>query len=163
MNEHMENEHMENIQQLSSHLDDLAVAPAVREYVAAVTARRPVLSDRRGDYVSLRPTVDRPIAVYVHANRVSIACEPAKAASMAWPGRKQKATPATTYMILDAAPLPAARAHAEDLAVDALHWRSSGPTQVMGRARAAAAARVEDICPDCWRVITPAGTCCCDE
>lgn len=147
---------------LAAALEDLG-APAVRAYAARLRELRPALWDRRGDYLSLRPAVNRPIAVYLHAKRVSIACEPSKAASLAWPGRKQKATPTTTYLILTADQLSETQDQAEALAVQALDWRSAGPAQAIGRARGQAKAPVEDVCPDCWCVISPASTCCCPE
>ena len=149
--------------ELNDPVDDLGPAQSIRRFVNDVAEQRPVLRARRHGYVSLRPSGDRAVAVYVHANRVSIACDPLKASSLNLPGRKDPVTPATTYVVLDSNELDTAHAAAVKLAVESLDWRAAGPSWSERGARGQLADLEQEICPDCRFVITPAGTCNCDE
>ena len=148
--------------EMNGHLDDLGATQSIRRFVHDVAGQRPVLPTRRSAYVSLRPSVDRAVAVYVHANRVSIACDPLKASSLNLPGRKDPVTPATTYVVLDSDHLDTAHAAAVQLAVESLDWRAAGPSRSERAARGQVADLEQEVCPDCRFVVTPAGTCNCD-
>lgn len=147
---------------LIAHLDDLGPTQSIRRFVHDVAEQRPVLPTRRHGYVSLRPSVDRAVAVYVHANRVSIACDPLKASSLNLAGRRDPVTPATTYVVLDSDQLNTAHAAAVQLAVESLDWRAAGPSRSERAGRGQLADPEQEICPDCRFVITPAGTCDCE-
>ena len=56
---------------LQDHLDDLAPTPAVRALATALAERTAVESDRQGTYVSLRPSMEGAVAVYLHRSWIS--------------------------------------------------------------------------------------------
>lgn len=142
-----------------SQLDDLKASVTIRRLVHDLTARR-IMTDRRSNYLSVRPHPVGAIAVYAHAHKVSIAVEPLKVQALHLPGATlQKKTPGTTYVVLDDASIDAAYGAVRDLALGAVDWRATGPAMTLGHGRHAGHAPEPDVCPNCWLEITPSGSC----
>lgn len=149
---------------LTEHLEDLAPSDVISRFVLALAERRNVESDRRNVYLSLRPSLDGAIAVYVHREFVSIALDPDAAtnAQRSHPSaRMQRKTPATTYAVISSDDLAATFDTVVELAAGAVDWRASGPKWSVGSDKTGLGRREPDICPDCNLVITPANTCGC--
>ena len=150
--------------QLDGQLEDLNASPTVRRLVRDVSKRRSVLTDRRGNYLSVRPLMVGAIAVYAHTNKISIAVEPSKAEALHLAGKSLRTpTSSTTYVVLESADVQSAYPEVLDLAIEALDWRATGPAVTLGHDRGAHPNREVEICPECWTEITPAGTCICLE
>ncbi|MEU4244313.1 hypothetical protein [Actinoplanes sp. NPDC026619] len=151
---------------LAARLDNLQPVPVVRVFIEELGTQHAVAPDRRAGYVSLRPTLRDPIAVYVHRNRISIAITPpdAEAAASRIDGAEiVRATPATSYVILTAAALQGREAIAFELALAALQWRANGVRRGLGTGGRDASTAVEpDLCPDCWTELSASGSCFCE-
>lgn len=146
-------------QAIEGQLDDLKASGPVRRLVRDL-AVRPIVTDRRANYLSVRPHPVGAIAVYAHAHKVSIAVEPLKAQDLHLPGATlQKKTPGTTYVVLDDANIDASYEAVRDLALGAVDWRATGPAMTLGHGRHAQHTPEPDICPNCWLEITPSGAC----
>lgn len=149
---------------LTEHLQDLGPTDVIARFVLALAERRNVESDRRNVYLSLRPSLDGAIAVYVHRELVSVALDPGAAADAqrSHPSsRMQPKTRATTYAVISSDDLAATFDSVVDLAAAAVDWRASGPKWSVGSDKTGPGRREPDICPDCNFVITPANTCGC--
>jgi hypothetical protein len=84
---------------MQEHLDDLDPAAPIRALAAELATIASVEPDRQEHYVSLRPSTEGAVAVYLHRTRVSIALPPERAPEVI--GRLPDATlnaktPATT-------------------------------------------------------------------
>ncbi|MFD2090472.1 hypothetical protein [Blastococcus deserti] len=122
---------------LNEHLDDLDPTPAVRSLAAAVAGRTAVESHRQEQYVSLRPSMEGAVAVYLHRTYASIALPPERAASLAAqiPGSQlRKKTPATSYLVLPDQILTEQPQLSADIADEAVAWRATGPKSRVGSA-----------------------------
>ncbi|PWW23491.1 hypothetical protein JD79_02665 [Geodermatophilus normandii] len=147
---------------LEEHLDDLAPAPAIRTLATTLAAETAVESDRQEQYVSLRPSMEGAVAVYLHRTWVSIAVEPDEAAAVA--ARLPEATvhpktPATTYLHLTAEALAGAPDAALSVAREAVAWRAAGPRSSVGTGSAKKVAQPVATCPSHWMALLPSGAC----
>jgi len=145
-------------------LSDLRPESAIDRLARALVAARSVRTERRSDYVSLRPGSDAAIAVYVHKNRVSVALDPLEAPSLTHGitgADLQRITPATTYAVIDAASVGRAHDAVLELAFKALGWRAQGPRFAVGERGRQGAELVRDTCPTCWETIALNGECRC--
>ncbi|MCW2809890.1 MAG: hypothetical protein JWP61_348 [Friedmanniella sp.] len=113
------------------HLDQLGVAPALRELVTAAGAQRHLTSALVAeDYVSLSPAAGGSIAAFVHRNLVSVALPTPKAeqlgAESGWTFAFDNAT--TSHLRIPAATLASTEQRALGLTVlvEALDRRSLG-------------------------------------
>lgn len=151
---------------LAALLNNLQPVPPVRALIDDLARRRPVAPDRRASYVSLRPTLGFPIAVYVHRNRISVAITPpsADAAASRFTGAVIiRATPATSYVVVTVASLQDHEAIAMELALAALQWRADGVQRGLeASGRDASPATEPELCPDCWTQLSVSGSCFCE-
>lgn len=146
-------------QRIEDQLDDLKASGPVRRLVRDLSVRQ-IVTDRRANYLSVRPYPIGAIALYAHAHKVSIAVEPLKAQDLHLPGATlQKRTPGTTYVVLDDADIDASYGTVRDLALGAIDWRAVGPQMTLGHDRNAGYAPERETCPNCWLEITPSGAC----
>jgi hypothetical protein len=150
---------------LEENLASLQAAPSVADFVRTMASARSVASDRRANYLSLRPVPVGAIAIYCHAGHVSIAVDPPKAVDL----RSQKAfkkqilkTPSTTYVIVSEALVATEFARVVDLAIESVDWRAQGPQLTLGGGHQSKRQTEPDLCPNCWVQITPAGACWCE-
>lgn len=147
---------------LQDHLDDLAPAAPVRTLATELAKRTAVESDRQEQYVSLRPSMEGAVAVYLHRTRISIALPPERAPEVVGhlPGATLNSkTPATTYLDVPSDVLatnPQAILH---LAADAVAWRTSGPMSSFGVGHAKGPEKTTKICPQHYYALTPSGAC----
>lgn len=151
---------------LQDDLTTLRPTDAVAELVRGVAAQRSVLTDRRSNYLSIRPAPLGAIAFYAYAQHVAIAVDPsaAEAASARLPGSTTKViTPATTHVIAHSAALLEAPDEALAICLRAIDWRTTGPPLTVGAKANAAPAYEPDVCPTCNTEITRAKTCFCDS
>lgn len=113
---------------ISEALADLGASRTVVAFVRDVAVQNPVMSDRRGNYVSLRPAGGRAaIAMYVHSHQISFALEPAQAedALLVFPdSRLEQRGPSTWYLVVQGEDLWEAHQAGFDLAVTALNRAS---------------------------------------
>lgn len=89
---------------LAADLEALGCTLPIRQFVGELAELRPLESQVRDTYVSLRRPDASSIAVYVHKTKVSLALDPARAEAAAGelPGSMpQPKTLSTTYLIVD--------------------------------------------------------------
>jgi hypothetical protein len=149
---------------LNDDLAELHPAPEIARLLQDISNLRSVESDRRSDYLSLRPSPVGAIALFAHAGRVAIAKEPhlaVKNASRLHAATLRRATPATTYLLVDEQAIGQAHDVVLELALAAVDWRESGPPLTLESRTGQASARPVEICANGWQVITPSGACGC--
>ncbi len=148
---------------LQEHLDDLSPTPQVRDLANALAERTAVESDRQGPYLSLRPSMEGAVAVYLHRTWVSIALPPERAPEVVdlVPGSTLDAkTPATTYWHVSADGLAGAADAVLGIAHEAVAWRATGPKSSIGNGSAAKKGeKPPSICPTHFYALTPSGAC----
>ncbi|WP_138732043.1 hypothetical protein [Modestobacter excelsi] len=85
---------------LQDHLDDFDPAAPVRQFATGLALKTAIEAHRAHDYVSLSPSMEGGIAVYVHRRRVSIALSPERAAEAVsrFQGATAEKKGATTYL-----------------------------------------------------------------
>lgn len=150
------------MKRLQEHLDDLAPVAALRLFATSLAACASVDSDRQAGYVSLRPPLEGAIAVYVLRDRISIALPPPRALQVAPHLPRavlQKKTPATTYLVMDAAAVAAQQHLVLDVAAEAVEWRASGPKVQLGSSTSKKPAKEPMFCPEHWVELLPSGRC----
>ena len=146
---------------LQEHLDDLDPTAAVRQFATELAKRTAVESDRQEQYVSLRPSMEGAVAVYLHRARVSIALPPERAPEIVGQlpgGTLIHTTPATTYLVVPDHVLAGA-CPALDVATEAVAWRASGPSSSAGGGHAKKAEKAPQLCPKHGYALTPSGSC----
>ncbi len=147
---------------LHEHLDDLDPTPAVRALATDLAGWTTVESDRQAQYVSLRPSTESAVAVYLHRTWVSIALPPERAPQVvgdvpgATPDRK---TPATTYLHVDAGSLDDRYDVILSASREAMDWRAHGPRSSVGTGAAKKGEQAPEICSTCWMQLLPSGAC----
>lgn len=149
---------------LDQDLADLHPAPEIARLLQDISNLRSVESDRRSDYLSLRPSPVGAIALFAYAGRVAIAMEPhiaVKNASRLHTATLRRATPATTYFLVDEQAIGQAHDVVLELALAAVDWRDSGPPLTLESRTGQASARPVKICANGRQVITPSGACGC--
>jgi hypothetical protein len=149
---------------LEERLQDLSPTSAIATLVHDVDRQRSLASDRRADYLSLRPAPVGAIAIYTHAQHVSIAVEPAKAVALrgTMPYAEQiLKTPATTYLLVKDSNLEDHFKEVLDLAIQSIEWRALGPSMTLGSGPLNKPVVVPEVCPNCWYEVTPGGGCWC--
>lgn len=147
---------------LPEHLDDLDPTPEVRALATDLAGWTTVESDRQAQYVSLRPSTESAVAVYLHRTWVSIALPPERALQVASdvPGATlDKKTPATTYLHVDADSLGIRYAVVLGIAKEAMSWRATGPRSSVGTGAAKKDEQASKICPRCRMELLPSGAC----
>lgn len=153
----------ERADSVAALLSDLEPAATIERLVRTVASARPVFANRRRDYLSLRPSIDLPVATYVHRNRVSVALDPSEArdfGSRLTGSTLQRKTAATTYLVADVTAVEASLDATLAAVERALDWRTSGPNRgLTARGRRATRDAEPETCPDCWHVIAANGTC----
>jgi hypothetical protein len=149
---------------LEERLQDLNPTSVIATLVRDLDKERSIASDRRANYLSLRPTPVGAIAVYTHSLHVSIAVEPAKAVALrgTMPYADQiLKTPATTYLVVKDTDLNAHFKAVLELAIQSVDWRASGPSMTLGSGHQNKPVVEVETCPNCWTQVTPAGECWC--
>ena len=149
---------------LEERLQDLNPTSKIKALVRDLAQARSIASDRRANYLSLRPSPVGAIAVYTHSQHVSIAVEPAKAVALrtAMPFADQiLKTPSTTYMVVKDTDLNAHFKIVLELAVQSVDWRATGPSMTLGSGPQNKPVLEPETCPNCWTQVTPAGECWC--
>ena len=147
---------------LQRHLDDLDPSPAIRELAATVAGRTAIESDRQEQYVSLRPSMEGAVALYLHRTYASIALPPERAASLAAqiPGSQlRKKTPATSYLVLPDQMVAEQPQLAADLADEAVAWRATGPKSSVGSGHQAKTEKEPKISPGYWYPLLTSSVC----
>ncbi len=147
---------------LQEHLDDLDPVPAIRTLATTLAAGTAVESNRQEQYVSLRPSMEGAVAVYLHRTWISIAVEPDDAIAVAaqLPGATvHPKTPATTYLHVTSEVLVGALDAALSVAREAVAWRAAGPRSSVGTGSAKKVARPVTTCPSHWMALLPSGAC----
>jgi len=147
---------------MQQHLDDLGPTPPVRSLADELAKRTAVESDRQEQYVSLRPSMEGAVAVYLHRTRVSIALPPERApevASQLHGAALNHKTPATTYLDVPDGVLAAQPGLVLELAAEAVAWRASGPMSSLGIGHAKQPEKAVNICPQHFYALTPSGAC----
>ncbi|MGY1709102.1 hypothetical protein ACI8AC_06280 [Geodermatophilus sp. SYSU D00758] len=146
---------------LQQHLDDLDAALPIRTLAAALAGSTAVESGRQEQYVSLRPSMEGAVAVYLHKTWISIAVEPDEAAALAarLPGATiHPKTPATTYLHVSADTLAGAPDATLAIAQGAVTWRAQGPRSGAG-SKGSASQKAAQYCPDHGYELSPSGVC----
>ena len=149
---------------LDERLQDLNPTPAIATLVRDLDKERNIASDRRANYISLRPAPVGAIAVYTHSLHVSIAVEPAKAVALrgTMPYADQiLKTPATTYIVVNDTDLNAHFNAVLELSIQSVDWRATGPSMTLGSGPQTKPVAEPETCPNCWTQVTPAGGCWC--
>lgn len=152
---------------LEEQLSRLDPIPAVESFVRDLCGTRNVETHHRANYLSIRPAPVGAIAVYAHAQHVSIAVAPDKAqvlrTSMPYAEHIEK-TPATTYLIIRGAQMTEHHPALLDLAAESLDWRATGPNVSARQGNSAGTTNRKEVetCPNCWTEISPGGGCWCE-
>lgn len=147
---------------LQQHLDDLAPTTSVQRLATDLASRSAIESDRQGPYVSLRPSMEGAVAVYLHRTWISIALAPERALAVIGqlPGATlDKKTPATTYVHISDQVLADQYGVALQVAVEAVVWRSTGPLSSVGTGSAKKGEKPVVFCPVHNFPLLPSGTC----
>jgi hypothetical protein len=147
---------------LQEHLDALDPAPAIRALATSLAATTAVESHRQEPYVSLRPSMQGAVAVYLQRTWVSIAVDADEATAVAarLPGATvHPKTPATTYLHLSASALAGASAEALRVAQEAVSRRASGPGSGIAAGSVKKTAQPPGTCPSHWMELLPSGAC----
>ncbi len=147
---------------LQEHLDALDPAPAIRALATSLAATTAVESHRQEPYVSLRPSMEGAVAVYLHRTWISIAVTPDDAAAVGArvPGATlHPKTPATTYLHLAASALAGAAAEVLRVAQEAVARRACGPGSGVAAGSAKKTAQPPGTCPSHWMELLPSGAC----
>lgn len=152
------------MESLEERVQDLSPTTAIATLVRDLDRERSVATDRRASYLSIRPMPAGAIAVYTHAQHVSIAVEPSKALELhdAMPYAEHLLkTPSTTYMVVKDEDLVVHFDAVLELALASVDWRAIAPSITLGSGAENKPIDEPDICPDCWYEVNPAGTCWC--
>ena len=152
---------------LDEQISSLEPHPGVERLIREMVRSRPVTTDRRSNYLSVRPAPIGAIAVYAHSDHVSIACDPTAAKKIfdAVPAADLRPkTPATTYILFSSTAIDASFADIAEAALAAVDWRATGPQMTLGAGgNSRRNEPVRDTCPNCWETITPSGACQCTD
>ena len=147
---------------LQQHLEELCPAAAIERLATDLARHSAIESDRRGPYVSLRPSMEGAVAVYLHRTWISIAMAPERAMAIIsqLPGATlDKKTPATTYVHLSDTVLAEHYATALQIAGEAVVRRSTGPLSSAGDRVAKRVSKPSGTCPVCRYELLPSGRC----
>ena len=147
---------------LQQHLDDLGPTTSIKRLAMELSQHSAIESDRQGPYVSLRPSMEGAVAVYLHRTWISIALAPERALEIIsqFPGATlDKKTPATTYVHLADTVLTEYFATALQVAGEAVLWRSTGPLSNVGTSSAKKGSKPLGSCPVHHYELLPSGAC----
>jgi hypothetical protein len=147
---------------LQEHLDDLDPTPAVRTFASALAGRTAVESDRQAHYVSLRPSMEGAVAVYLNRTWISIALSPERAAELdgTVPGASlDKKTAATTYLRAGDDVLAGQHDVLLGIAEEAVAWRANGPKSSVGIGSPKKSEQALQFCPKHQMALLPSGAC----
>lgn len=147
---------------LQEHLDDLDPSPPIRTLAVELAKRTAVESNRQEQYVSLRPSMEGAVALYLHRQRISIALPPERAPEVVGqlPGATlNHKTPATTYLDVPDHLLGEQPGAVLDLAEEAVAWRATGPMSSPGVGHSKTPEKPPKICPEHYYALTPSGAC----
>jgi hypothetical protein len=147
---------------LQQDLDHLGPTPPIRDLATQLHKRTAIESDRQRQYVSLRPSLEGAVAVYLHRTWISVALPPERATHVVSlvPGSTlDTKTPATTYWHVTADAVAGAADTVLDVAHEAVDWRARGPKSSVGAGHAKKAEKKLGSCPDHWLELLPSGKC----
>jgi hypothetical protein len=147
---------------LQQHLEDLAPTARIEQLATDLAGRSAIESDRQAQYVSLRPSMEGAVAVYLHKNWVSLALPPERALEVIGqlPGATlDKKTPATTYVHISDEVLEERYDVAVQVAGEAVSWRATGPRSSVGTGSTKSPAKQIGSCPVHHLQLLPSGAC----
>jgi hypothetical protein len=147
---------------LEQDLDDLEPTPPIHALATELDKRTDIESDRQAQYVSLRPSFEGAVAVYLHKTWVSIAHAPDLAAEVAAQlpeASLDHKTPATTYLHVPDHVVAAKPDVVLGIAAEAVAWRAAGPKSSVGIGHTKKPETTSQTCPEHWYELSPSGAC----